>query len=81
MAEIFEKKRKKTTKKPNLKITRKNTLESVKMKNSKIGLRHVLSRPKLCLESKFNDPGTFGSFGKCGHTNTQDSCFIIRIDT
>ena len=39
-------------------------LESVKMKNSKIGLRHVLSWPKLGLEPKFHDPGTFGGFGK-----------------
>ena len=36
MAEVFEKKPLKTRKKP---------LESVKMKNSKIGLRHVLSWP------------------------------------
>ena len=51
-------------------------LESVKMKNSKIGLRHVLSWPKLGLEPKFHDPGTFGGFGKRGHTHIQDSCFI-----
>ena len=70
MAEIFEKNEKKTTKKHNFKITRKNTLESVKMKNSKIGLRHVLSGPKLCLESKFNDPGTFGCFGEHEQTHT-----------
>ena len=66
----FFKKTKKTTKNPNFKITRKNTLESVKMKNSKIGLRHVLSGPKLCLESKFNDPGTFGCFGEHEQTHT-----------
>ena len=46
-------------------------LESVKMKNSKIGLRHVLSWPKLGLEPKFHDPGTFGGFGKRGQTNRQ----------
>ena len=40
------------------------------MKNSKIGLRHVLSGPKLCLESKFNDPGTFGCFGEHEQTHT-----------
>ena len=36
----------------------------------------ALSWPKLGLEPKFHDPGTFGGFGKHGHTNTQDSCFI-----
>ena len=46
------------------------------MKISKIGLRHVLSWPKLGLEPKFHDPGTFGGFGKRGHTDRQDSCFI-----
>ena len=51
-------------------------LESVKMKNSKIGLRHVLSWPKLGLKPKFHDPGSFGGFGKRGQTNPQDSCFI-----
>ena len=29
-------------------------------KNSKIGLRHVLSWPKIDLEPKFHEPGTFG---------------------
>ena len=52
----------------------------LKIKISKIGLRHVLSWPKLGLEPKFHDPVTFGGFGKCGHTDTQtdrqDSCFI-----
>ena len=47
---------------------------------SKIGLRHVLSWPKLGLEPKFHEPGTFGCFGKREHTDTQtdrqDSCFI-----
>ena len=28
----------------------------------KIGLRHVLSWPKLSLEPKFHDPGTFFTF-------------------
>ena len=46
-------------------------IESVKIKISKIGLRHVLSWPKLGLEPKFHDPGTFGGFGKRGHTDTQ----------
>ena len=52
----------------------------LKMKISKIGLRHVLSWIKLGLEPKFHEPGTFGGFGKRGHTNKQtdiqDSCFI-----
>ena len=47
------------------------TIESVKMKISKIGLRHVLSWPKLGLESKFHDPWTFGGFGKRGQTHRQ----------
>ena len=46
-------------------------LESVKMKNSKIGIRHVLSWPKVGLEPKFHDPGTFGGFGKRGQTHRQ----------
>ena len=58
-------------------------LESVKMKNSKIGLRHVLSWPKLGLEPKFYESGTFGGFGKREHTDRQtdrqDSC-LINID-
>ena len=41
-----------------------------------MGLRHVLSWPKLGLEPKFHDPGTFGGFGKREQTDTQDSCFI-----
>ena len=41
------------------------------MKNSKIELRHVLSWPKLGLEPKFHDPGTFGGFKKRGQTNRQ----------
>ena len=48
----------------------------LKIKISKIGLRHVLSWPKLGLEPKFHDPGTFGGFGKRGQTDRQDSCFI-----
>ena len=46
-------------------------IESVKIKISKIGLRHVLSWPKLGLEPKFHDPGTFGGFGKREQTYTQ----------
>ena len=37
----------------------------------KIGLRHVLSWPKLGLDRKFHDPGSFGGFGKRGQTDTQ----------
>ena len=52
----------------------------LKIKISKIGLRHVLSWPKLGLEPKFHEPGTFGGFGKSEQTDrqtdTQDSCFI-----
>merc|ERR1712244_105696 len=36
----------------------------LKIKISKIGLRHVLSWTKLGLESKFHESGTFGGFGK-----------------
>ena len=36
----------------------------LKIKISKIGLRHVLSWPKLGLEPKFHESGTFGGFGK-----------------
>ena len=35
-----------------------------------------LSWPKVGLEPKFHDPGTFGGFGKHEQTDTQDSCFI-----
>ena len=39
-------------------------LESVKIKISKIGLRHVPTRPKWRLEPKFHEAGTLGGFGK-----------------
>ena len=42
----------------------------LKIKISKIGLYHVLSWPKLGLEPKFHDPGTFGGFGKREQTHT-----------
>ena len=48
----------------------------LKIKISKIGLRHVLSWAKLGLEAKYHDPGSFGGFGEPGQTNRQDSCFI-----
>ena len=48
----------------------------LKIKISKMELRHVLSWPKLVLEPKFHDPGSFGGFGKRGQTNRQDSSFI-----
>ena len=35
-----------------------------KIKVSKIGLRHVLSWPKLGIEPKCHETGTFGGFGK-----------------
>jgi len=67
MAEIFEKKKK----------TRKRPIESVKkIKILKIGLRSDLSWPKVVLEPKYHEPGTFGGFGKREQTNRQDSCFI-----
>ena len=37
---------------------------------------HVLSWPKVGLEPKFHEPGTFGGFRKREQTNTHDSCFI-----
>ena len=52
----------------------------LKIKISKIGLRSDLSWPKLGLEPKFHEPGTFGGFGKREYTDRQtdiqDSCFI-----
>ena len=42
----------------------------LKMKISKIGLRHVLSCAKLCIEPKFHDTETFGGFGKCEQKDT-----------
>ena len=39
----------------------------LKIKISKIGLRDVCC-PKLGLEPKFHDPGTFGGYGKRGKT-------------
>ena len=53
----------------------------LKIKISKIGLLHVLSWPKVGLEAKFHDPGTFGGFGKRGQTNKQTRLmFFISID-
>ena len=48
----------------------------LKIKISKIGLRHVLSWPKLGLEPKFHESGTFGGLGNRENTYIQDSCFI-----
>ena len=44
---------------------------TLKIKISKIGLRSDLSWPKLGLEPKFHEPGTFGGFGKREQTYTQ----------
>ena len=52
MAEIFEKK----TRKTQFKKTRKRPLESVEIKISKIGLPSDLIWLKLRLEPKFHDP-------------------------
>ena len=43
----------------------------LKIKILKIGLRSDLSWPKVGLEPKFHEPGTFGGFGKREHTDTQ----------
>ena len=72
MAEIFEKKHAKK----NILKTRKRPLESVKIKILKIGLRSDLSWPKVGLQPKFHELGTFSGFGKREHTDRQDSCFI-----
>ena len=45
----------------------------LKIKMSKIGLRRVLSWPKLGLGSKFHEPGTFGVFGK------REQSFILYL--
>ena len=42
-----------------------NKISYEKKKMLKIGLRSDLRWPKLGLEPKFHDPGTFGGFGKC----------------
>ena len=43
----------------------------LKIKISKIGLRHVLSWPKLGLEPKVHESGTFDGFGKRGQSFIQ----------
>ena len=43
----------------------------LKIKILKIGLRSDLSWPKVGLELKFHEPGTFGGFGKCGQSFIQ----------
>ena len=44
----------------------------------KIGPRHVLSWPKLGLEPKFYDPGTFGGSGKRRQTDRQtDKIYVL----
>jgi len=50
---------------------------SLKIKISKIGLRHVLIKSKLGLELKFHDLGSFGGFGKCGQTNKQKYIWVL----
>ena len=42
-----------------------------KNQNCEIGLCHVLSWPKLSVESKFHEVGAFGGFGKHDQTNPQ----------
>ena len=47
----------------------------------KIELRSDPGWPKLGLEPKFHEPGTFGGFRKCEQTDRHTSCFIsIDID-
>ena len=41
----------------------------LKIKILKIGLRSDLSWPKVGLEPKFHEPGTFGGFGNREHTD------------
>ena len=53
-------------------------LESVKMKNSKIGLRHVRTRPKWRLEPKFHEAGTFGGWEKRGQTDTHTRFMVYK---
>ena len=54
----------------------------LKIKISKIGLRHVLSWPKfqLGLEPRFQEPVTFSGFEKRGQTDMQYSCFTSIDD-
>ena len=49
----------------------------LKIKISKIGIRHVLSWPKLGLEPKFHEVGTFGAFGKRGQTHKTDKIHVL----
>ena len=42
----------------------------LKIKISRIGPRHVLSWPKVGLEPKFHESGTFSGFGKREQTHT-----------
>ena len=50
------------------------------MKNEKIGLCHVLSCPKLGVEPKFHDAGTFGGFRKREYTHKPTRFMFISID-
>ena len=51
----------------------------LKIKILKIGLRHVLSWPKLGLEPKFHEPGTFGGFGKREQTPRHTRLMFYKI--
>ena len=48
------------------------------MKNSEIGLPHVLSWPKLGLEPEYRDPGTFGGFGKLAEIDRQTRFMLYK---
>ena len=77
MAEIFEK---------NAKTPFFNTGPygdpPLKIKISKIGLRHVLSWPKIGLEPKYLESGTFGGWEKRGqtHRHTRFMFYKYRYD-
>merc|ERR1711963_1372135 len=63
MAEIFEKKREK-----HIFLTLDHMGTPLKNQNFENRLRHVLSWPKLGLEPKCHESGTFGGFGKRGQS-------------
>ena len=54
-------------------------LESVKMKNSKIGLRHDRTGPKWHIEPTFQDAWTSGGFGKQTHKQTNKQTNKIHV--
>ena len=63
-----------------MKKTRKRPLESVKIKILKIRLRSDLSWPKVGLEPKFHEPGTFRKTRKNTQTHRQTRFVFLSID-